>query len=116
MKHSSTKFGELAPQEAVSIPWHDIHIDLIGPWNIQIKNNMHKFIALTSMDPVLNLVEITQMNDKKSQSALDAFINGWLSCYPRPICCVHNNGREFLGHNFQFGLIYAGIRSKPISP
>ena len=78
MKHSSTKFGKLAPQEAITTSWHHAHINLIGPWNIQIKSNTHKFIALTLIDPVLNLVEITRMENKKSQSALDTFINGWL--------------------------------------
>ena len=38
-----------------------------------------------------------------------------LSRYPRPFRCVHDNGSEFNGHDFQFPLGDAGITSVPIT-
>jgi len=51
-------FGELAPREALAIPWQEIHVDTIGPWRVKHRGIKLKFKALTVIDPVTNLLEI----------------------------------------------------------
>ena len=66
--------------------------------------------ALTCIDPVTNLLEIYRQKDKTSAESSRLFHNNWLSRYPRPEKCVHDRGPEFVGHDFQFPLMDAGIR------
>ena len=40
-----------------------------------------------------------------------AFENGWLSCYPCPVCVIHDQRSEFMGSAFQDLLHRAGIKS-----
>ena len=42
-----------------------------------------------------------------------AFDNGWLACYPRLVCVIHDQGSEFTGSAFQDLLACAGIKSSP---
>jgi hypothetical protein len=105
----------LAPREAVGNPWHEVHIDSIGPWKIKLNGQQMEFRALTCIEPVTNLLEIVYQPSTKAADAWEAFRNVWLSRYPRPFRCVHDNGPEFNGHNFQFPLDEAGIKSVRIS-
>ncbi len=41
-------------------------MDLIGPWVVQVYDNLYEFDALTVINTVLNLVELIRI-DKKSQ-------------------------------------------------
>jgi len=64
MKNSSTKFGELAPRDAESVsPWSEVHVDLVGPWNVKVKGAKIKLQALTCIDPCLNLLEMDIVDD-----------------------------------------------------
>ena len=63
-----------------------------------------------------NLLEISRQANKTSAEAAALFENTWLSRYPRPLRCVHDNGPEFQGHDFQYLLMNAGIASRPTSP
>jgi hypothetical protein len=92
-----------------------VHIDCIGPWKIKINGQQMDFRALTYIEPVSNLLEITYQPSTKAADAWEAFRNVWLSRYPRPFRCIHDNGPEFNGHDFQFPLLDAGIKSVPIS-
>ena len=71
-----------------------------------------KFIALTCIDPVTNLLEIVRSPDKSAESAWCAFEKSWLCRYPRPLRCLHDGGPEFMGNHFQLALDKAGIKSK----
>jgi hypothetical protein len=44
------------------------------------------------------------------------FDKNYLARYTRPLHIVHDNGPEFLGHDFHCSLNYAGIKTKRISP
>ena len=132
-------YGQLAPRNAPISPWSEVHVDSIGPWTIQFRdgvavyhdptmdpshpkpsasNTIHlSFDALTCIDPVTNLLEIYRYPGNKTASeAARLFENHWLSRYPCPNRCVHDNGPEFVGHDFQFMLSYAGIAPVTISP
>ena len=88
-------------------------VDLIGPWKVQIDNAEYKFRALTCIDPIISLSEIIPIEKATSRATARAFENEWLSRYPRPSRCSHDNGNEFLGQEFQDMLRQNGIRSTP---
>ena len=91
----------LRPKEAILMPWDKVCVDLIGPWNIQIGDTKVNFNAFTCIDPVTNLLlEVIRINNKSSKHVAEQFAICWLSRYPRPNRCVHDNGTEFLGHEF----------------
>ena len=109
--------GQLAPRNAPILPWHEVHIDFIGPWTIRVNNQDMVFNALTCIDPVTNLVEIVRLKgEKNGLNAKRLFENHWLSRYPRPQKVIHDHGPEFQNHEFQFNLLDAGIHSVNISP
>ena len=41
------------------------------------------------------------------------FVECWLNCYPRPNNCIHDNGGEFIGWEFQNKLAQCGKEDKP---
>ena len=118
MVHTTYKtYGHLAPGNATSIPWSEVHVDCIGPWKVSLPdNNTIQFYALTCIDPVTNLIEILHFHGPPtSEKMKQLFENHWLACYPRPEKIVHDNGPKFLGHYFQFPLDYASIKPTNIS-
>ena len=116
-KRGAQQHGQLAPREAILSPWQEVHVDCIGPWKAKVNGVPVTFHAVTAIDPVTNLVEIQRITGPTitSQEVADIFENMWLSRYPRPLRCVHDNGPEFVGHEFQFLLLNAGIITVPIS-
>ena len=105
--------GELAPREVSSHPWREVAVDLIGPWTLTINNTKCQFMALTIIDQVTNLVELVRITDKTSAHVALQFENTWLSRYPLPRSCTHDQGGEFVGYPFQRTLDRHGIRSRP---
>jgi transposase InsO family protein len=71
------------------------------------------FYALTIIDLVTNLVEITQIDNKTSRHVAVQFINAWLARYPKPVTCVHDQGGEFIGFEFQQMLLRYNIQHRP---
>ena len=45
------------------------------------------------MDLATRWIELVRIPSKDSHE--------WLSCYPRPTRCVHDQGSEFIGEEFQ---------------
>ncbi len=43
------------------------------------------------------------------------FENEWLSRYPRPLYCIHDNGPEFMGTPFMLMLEINGINDIPMT-
>jgi transposase InsO family protein len=109
-KQLGAGYGELPPREAPLVPWDEVCVDLIGPWKIEIQGREIEFNALTSIDPVTNLVELVRIDNKTSHHIATQFENSWLSRYPRPNRCVHDNGGEFIGWEFQRLLQQVGIK------
>jgi transposase InsO family protein len=117
MKRYSTNFAQLPAREAKSVPWEQVHVDLIGPWNIKVKGHKKpvQFIALTCINPVLNLLEVGTVNNKTSEQVTKTFKHLWLSHYPQPRTCMHDFGPEFIAHKFQTVLEDTGIGLRPTS-
>ena len=87
--------GDTAPRETPLLPWREVAVDLIGPWTLQIQGEDYTFQALTIIDMVTNLVEITRLESKSSEHVAMQFNNHWLARYPHPIHCIHDQGGEF---------------------
>jgi hypothetical protein len=71
------------------------------------------FNALTCIDPVTKLTELIQIDGKTAAHIGAKFEQGWLSRYPRPMQCIHDNGGEFTGEHFQLRLQTNGIKDVP---
>ena len=112
-KNQGPGYGQLPPREANLVPWNEVCIDLIGPWTIVVNGQVLEFKALTSIDPVTNIAELIRIENKTSKHVSEQFENSWLARYPRPNRCIHDNGGEFLGYEFQELLGRMGVQSVP---
>ena len=109
-KLPGTGFGELPPRNALLLPWSEVAVDLIGPWKITVAAQTIEFRALTCIDTVTNLAEISRIINKTSEYIAMKFENDWLARYPRPERCIHDNGGEFTGAPFLHMLVLNGIK------
>jgi hypothetical protein len=107
--------GEVSPREAALLPWQEVAVDLIGPWTLQVGNQKHTFSALTIIDMVTNLVKVVRIDNKTSAHVAPHFESTWLSCYPRPIHLIYDQGGEFVGYSIQHMLDRLHIHCHPIS-
>jgi transposase InsO family protein len=115
LKNVGRGHGETATREASLLPWQDVAVDLIGPWTLSIGNKKLKFHALTIIDMVTNLVEIVRIDKKTAAHVAMHFENTWLSRYPRPLNCIHDQGGEFIGYEFREMLDEHHINDRPTS-
>ena len=107
--------GKVAPQEAALLPWREVAVDLVGPRTLEVGDQKHIFSALTMIDMVTNLDEVVQFDNKTAAHVALHFENTWLSCYPRPIHLIHDQGGEFMGYALQNMLNRLHIHRHPIS-
>ena len=57
-------------------PLEEVHVDLIGPWKVEINNNIElEFLVLTCIDSVSNLTELARINDKTLAHVSKVFNN-----------------------------------------
>jgi hypothetical protein len=93
------------------VPWYKVAADLIGSWTLLVHGQEIEFWALTcSIDRVSNLVEITRIENKSAAHVGMIFENNWLAQFPKPACCVHDNGGEFIGADFIRVLTVNGVK------
>ena len=95
MKRGAKQYGELAPPDATTTPWQEIHCDTIGPWKIDLRAKTLEFKAMTTIDPATNLVEINPLITKTAEEGAETVFNNWLCLYPRPLKCNTDQGPEF---------------------
>ena len=115
MKKDSPKHGQLAPRIVPSVPWTEVHCDQIGPWTYKVNGLEVKVRALTMVDPVTNLSEITRVWSTKCDETTAAFVNTWLARYPLPQAVLTDGGPEFVGHEWESMLADWGLTRKRIS-
>ena len=106
-------YGHVPPRIASGTPWYEVQVDLIGPWKVTVQGIEVEFSALTCIDPVTNLVEIIRVNNKSAAHVSQQFENSWLARYPKPVACIHDQGTEFTGYEFQMLLQRQGIKDRP---
>ena len=78
-KLSGKGYGLLPEQEVRCEPFEEVAVDLIGPWNITVRNKSYKFNALTSIDTVTNLVEIVRIDQKTLHHMKQKFAQSWMA-------------------------------------
>ena len=89
--------GLLPMQDLKEQPFEEVAVDRLGPWKAPVQGNPYEFNALTAIDTVTNLVEIIRIDRKTSEHITSRFAQSWMSRYPWPKRCVHDNGGEFIG-------------------
>ena len=94
-------------------PFEEVTVDLIGPWKVQVQGNAYEFNALTAIDTSTNLVEIICIDCKSSEHITNRFSQSWMARYPWPKRCVHDNGGEFVGWEFQQFLDKCNVKDVP---
>jgi hypothetical protein len=62
---------------------------------------------------VTTIAEIICIYDKTSAHVAMKFENEWLSHYPCPLCCIHDQGPKFSLLLFQHVLAVNGIKDVP---
>ena len=88
---------------------------MIGHWKVSIINFEYQFRALTCIDTIIGLHEVIPVDNATSKSVAIAFEDNWLSQYPAPVRCLHNNGNDFLGPTFSTMLARNKIKSVSIT-
>ena len=96
-------------------PWYEIAIDTTGQWTVVINGTLTPLYAVTIIDTVTNLTELISVTSPKAKLAATALEQGWLHHYPRMVRCIHDQGPEYQGHEFQLLLKKQGINDVPIS-
>ena len=92
IKTTNRPHGKLPPKNLHHLnPWDQVDVDLIGPWKIQMNNVEYKYRALTCVDLIIAISEIIPIQYATSQTTATSFENDWLSRYPRPSRCSHDN-------------------------
>ncbi|CAJ1964150.1 unnamed protein product [Cylindrotheca closterium] len=108
-KAANVQYGQLPERHTDLVPWFSVAVDLIGPWKIDVNGRELEFNALTCIDPVTNLTELAFIENKTATHVASVFEMLWLSRYPRPYKCIHDQGGEFIGEAFQAKLATWGI-------
>ena len=119
--YSCKKYGKIPlPANNKLTPWEEIHVDLIGPWDVRYnskdvpgKSTIEKIHALTIIDKATGWPEFIAICNKSSNHIALLFDSNWLCRYPRPAKVVFDNGTEFVGQEFQEMLESYGI--KPVN-
>ena len=110
-------YGHLPPRSVEGLtPWKQVDADLIGPWYIKTtgrSGKAYEFYALTAIDRATGYPEGVTIKRKTSEYVANKFNHAWLSRYPKPEVCAHDQGGEFIGPQFQQLLYDAGIKSAP---
>ena len=70
-------------------------------------------MALTIIDPVTYLTELVRVDNKTAEHVANNFAYTWLTRYPWPEKCIHDNGGEFTGWEFQKLLEQCKIEDTP---
>jgi hypothetical protein len=103
------KYGKTPlPTNTKIATWEQVHVDLIGPWDIRYnstktpgRSTVEKIHALTIIYKTTGWPEFVAIQNKTSCHIALLFNSEWLCCCPRPERVVFDNGNEFTGSEFQ---------------
>ena len=113
-KNQTHAYGHLPPRVDVSIPWEEIAVDTIGPWVLEVPGvGVLNIKALTVVDTCTTLAELVRVENGTAAHAAFKLEQCWFSRYPRPLRCIHDPGKEFVGANFQAVLHSLDIQPVP---
>jgi hypothetical protein len=103
-KAQRKKYGHVPvpDKQQIANPWRSIAVDTIGPWIIPQSPHSLKskeamtLQVLTIIDLSTHFMEIVALKNKESITIARSLNQVWLSRYPRPIDCLHDNGTQNL--------------------
>ncbi|POM81556.1 Retrovirus Polyprotein [Phytophthora palmivora] len=108
-KRSPNQYGLLPEKRHGREPWSDIAVDEIGPYSYSDEPSAPKLYALTMIDLTTNWIEIAPVKDQGAKAASLALDEFWFCRYPRPLRVIHDQGKEFVGKEFQEMLESYGV-------
>jgi hypothetical protein len=71
-------YGNLPAQEATTLPFQEVAIDLIGPWHVPLPNKVYKFYVLRCIDLAANFPKAICIHNKTASHVGMQFKNVWL--------------------------------------
>ena len=107
------QYGHLPVRIAEALPWQEVHVDLIGPWEVKFQGDAYDFYALTCIDPATGYPDAVRLQNKTARHTGLQFENLWCARYPKPLRCRHDPGKEFVGEDFKKVLRRLNIAHKP---
>jgi transposase InsO family protein len=107
--------GKVPIKDTETSPWHDVAIDLAGPWAAMVNNTKHVFHTLTIIDVFSSWVEIIPIKTKQGHYICDLFVQEWLRRYPRPSRVIFDAGGEFDNQYFHEIFRQWFIKPEPIT-
>jgi hypothetical protein len=116
-KAQRKKYGHIPilDKQQIANPRHSIAVDTIGPWIILQSPHSSKskeptpLQALTIINLNMDFMETVALKNKESITIACSLDQVWLCCYPHPVDCLYDNGREFVSTEFQELLQSYGI-------
>ena len=100
-------------------PWERVHVDGIGKWDFDVhivlpKKTIKRSIqAITMICEASLWPEVARISCTKAWHVAKVFDHTWLCRYPRPKVVVFDNGKEFVGEEFQELLESYAIKAVP---
>jgi len=116
-KRTKKKYGHLPTKEAETVPWDTLCVDLIGPYNIQRKNQKKPLTlwAVTMIDPATGWFEIASITTKRADVIANIIEQTWFTRYPWPSQVILDRGTEFMAEFTGMLENEYGITKKPIT-
>ena len=101
------------------VPWERVHVDGIGPWLIDVHILSPRKIVKRTLNAITMICEASLWPEVARSASGSAwhtaklFDTTWLCRYPRPKAVIFDNGKEFVGEEFQELLESYAIRAVP---
>ena len=124
-KVNKKKYGLLPAKEPEVVPWHQLCVDLIGPYKIPIrkyakskdvKKKYSTIWCVTMIDPATSWFEMKQIPNKEAHTVAQAVEQAWLTRYPWPKKITFDKGSEFKAEFAAMIEEEYGIEKRGISP
>ena len=124
-KISQKKYGLLPVKEPQVVQWHQLCVDLIGPYKIPInkfakskdvKKKYSTIWCVTMIDPATSWFEMKQIPNKEAHTVAQAVEQAWLTRYPWPKKITFDKGSEFKAEFAAMIEEENGIKKRGISP
>jgi hypothetical protein len=119
--HRCKKYGTIPLPSSNSLtPWEEVHVDLIGPWDVQYysasipgKETIEKIQALTVINKAIGWPEFIAICNNSIYHIAFLFDSTCLCHYLRPARVVFDNGNGFVEQEFQEMLQSYAIKPVP---
>ena len=97
------------------VPFKQMAIDTIGPWKININNKDVTINAHSVIDTCSNSLESKRASQSNptGRESVQASEDTWLSCHPKPVRIICDQGTKCKNIAFKSFLVHQGIKGVP---